>query len=510
MGNTVVFMQGICKYFSGTPANNNIDFKLEKGTIHGLLGENGAGKTTLMNILFGLYKTEAGKIFINGEPVEIHNPTGAMKLGIGMVHQHFMLVKPLTVTENIMLGTPSSRRPFLDTQNVRRNIIELSKKYNLKIDPDARIWQLSVGEEQRVEILSAIYRGADILILDEPTSVLTPGETEELFRILEKMRQDGKSIILISHKLEEILAIADEVTILRNGVKTGEQKISEKTTKQELTRLMVGRDVLFDFKGKDSNIGETKLTVENLTSENDRGLRALNQVSFSIRSGEILGLAGVDGNGQKELCEVLTGLRPSLGGRIFLNGEELTNKKAETFIEKKIAYIPEDRQKTGLIMNWEIQRNLILKNYRHSELSHKIFLNFQSIKKFARRLMDEYKIKAGSENEKVKILSGGNQQKVILAREMSAAPELLIANQPTRGLDIGATEYVRQRILDQKSKGAAILLVSADLEEIKQLSDRIAVIYNGRILDVLDSDASVETIGMLMAGVVREKKENYV
>lgn len=501
MSNPLVQMKQISKAFSGIPANDKIDFTLLPGKVHGLLGENGAGKTTLMNILFGLYKYDSGEILINGELVDIASPLDAMRLGIGMVHQHFMLVKTLTVTENIMLGLKSTRYPLLDTKKVRTQIMELSDRYHLNIDPDAKIWQLSIGEQQRVEILTAVYKGADILIMDEPTAVLTPGESEDLFKILRIFRDSGNGIILISHKLEEILDIANDVTILRNGVKTGEQPVSKSTTKQELTRLMVGRDVLFDFKGRNTDIGDECISIKDLCAKDDRELPALNNVSFSIHEGEILGLAGVDGNGQKELCEVLTGLRKPTGGSVYMNDKNVLEMTAQKCIDNKIFHIPEDRQKTGLAMTWDIKTNLILKNYGSPKISGKLCLNKGKIEDQADAMMSAYKIKAPGRNTQVKTLSGGNQQKVILAREMCDEPKLLIANQPTRGLDIGATEYVRQCLLNQKANGAALLLVSADLEEIFQLSDRIAVIYNGKIMDILSPSEGIDKVGMLMAGI---------
>lgn len=505
--NLAVEMQEITKVFKKVAANDKVNFQLRKGSIHGLLGENGAGKTTLMNCLYGLYQPESGKIFINGTEVKIDSPQKAMSLGVGMVHQHFMLVRPMTVVENIMLGLSSKRGPLLDTDRVEQELLALSKRFNLNVDPKAKIWQLSVGEQQRVEILSALYRGAEILILDEPTAVLTPNEAQELFEILRMMRKDGKSVILISHKLEEILAIVDEVTVLRDGRFVSQAKVTAETTKRDLTNMMVGRDVLFNFKHQESITGETKLIAKNLRAQDDKGLLALNDVSFSIKAGEVLGIAGVDGNGQKELCEVLTGLRPTASGEILLNGKELSGSNPKTFINEGISHIPEDRQKTGLAMNMNIARNLILKEFNQARFSRRGLLKFKAIKENAERLMEEYGIKAKDLNTKVKDLSGGNQQKVILARELSSKPEIIIANQPTRGLDIGATEYVRQKLLEETAKGAGLLLISADLEEILQLSDRIAVMYDGQIMGILSRNASVDEIGLLMAGVRTQEVE---
>ncbi len=501
MQELAVEMRNITKVFKGVVANDGVDFHLKKASINGLLGENGAGKTTLMNILFGLYQPESGAISVNGSHVVIDSPSKAMNLGVGMVHQHFMLVRPMTVTENIMLGLPSKRRPFLDTAKVEQELIELSQRYNLKVDPKARVWQLSVGEQQRVEILSTLYRGAKILILDEPTAVLTPQEANHLFEVLRIMRNDGKSIILISHKLEEVLAIANEVTVLRDGRLVGQAQVTSETTKRDLTNMMVGRDVLFKFDKQDSALGKIKLVAEGLSVKNDKGLMALKQINISLREGEVLGIAGVDGNGQKELCEVLTGLRPLLSGKVSLNGKDLTGSNPKTFIKTGIAHIPEDRHKTGLAMKFSLSKNFILKEFDSPRFSRRGFLNFKSIRENAERLIAEYRIKAKEHGIKAKDLSGGNQQKVILARELSSKPEVIIANQPTRGLDIGATEYVRQKLLEEKGKGVGVLLISADLEEIRQLSDRIAIIYEGRIMGILDKTASIEQIGLLMAGV---------
>ena len=507
MQDFAVEMHKVTKVFTGVVANDCVDFQLKKASINGLLGENGAGKTTLMNILFGLYQPESGTISVNGSLVVLDSPSKAMSLGIGMVHQHFMLVRPMTVVENIMLGLPSKRRPFLDTAKVERELIELSQRYNLNVDTKARIWQLSVGEQQRVEILSTLYRGAEILILDEPTAVLTPQEANHLFEVLRIMRTDGKSIILISHKLEEVLAIADEVTVLRDGRLVGQALVTPETTKRDLTNMMVGRDVLFEFKNQELAPGKIKLVAEELSAKNDKGLMALNKISISLRAGEVLGIAGVDGNGQKELCEVLTGLRSLLSGKVSLNGKELTGQKPKEFIKTGIAHIPEDRHKTGLALNFSLSKNFIIKELDSPRFSRRGFLNFKAIRENAELRMAEYQIKAREHGVKAKDLSGGNQQKVILARELSSSPEVIIANQPTRGLDIGATEYVRQKLLEEKAKGVGVLLISADLEEIRQLSDRIAILYEGRIMGILDKSASTEQIGLLMAGVEAEGVE---
>lgn len=505
MDNLAVKMQGITKIFNQKKANDNVDFSLKKGSIHGLLGENGAGKTTLMNVLYGLYRQEEGDIYINGKKEEISSPVKAMSLGIGMVHQHFMLARPLTVVENLMLGRKSSRGFLLDTKKVASEISELSDKYKMNVDPYAKVWQLSVGEQQRVEILSAIYQGAQILILDEPTAVLTPSEAETLFDTLREMKQDGKSIILITHKLEEILSIVDEVTVLRDGQCIGSRQVDAHTTKQELTQMMVGRDVLFNFPEVTKAPGKVNLSIKDVCCLNDKGLPALDHFSLDIREGEVVGLAGVDGNGQKELCEAITGMRKITGGSIILDGKEMAGKKPVDYIHAGVSHIPEDRHTTGLALGWNIRKNLILKNFNKKPFANHHLLSNKNIQKYTEQMMKDYQIKAQSGDDIVSGLSGGNQQKIILARELDGDPNVLIANQPTRGLDIGASEYVRQRILDARNKGTSVLLLSADLEEILQISDRIAVIYDGKMMGILPRGASVEEIGALMLGKKQEE-----
>ena len=504
MDNLAVSMQGITKIFNGVKANDNVDFNLRKGSIHGLLGENGAGKTTLMNILYGLYQQEAGDIYINGSKEEISSPIKAISLGIGMVHQHFMLARPMTVVENVMLGKKSRRGILLDTKETATELKELADKYKMNIDPYSKIWQLSVGEQQRVEILTAIYQGADILILDEPTAVLTPQEANVLFDMLRHMKADGKSIILITHKLEEIISIVDEVTVLRDGELIGSKLVDEHTTKEELTKMMVGRDVLFNFDKNKKAPGAVEL--KGLSASNDKGLPALTDFNLTVHEGEILGLAGVDGNGQKELCEVLTGLRKADGGQFLFKGKEVINQPPVFYINSGISHIPEDRMTTGLALNWSLKKNLIIKKFHKAPFSKNGLLNQKAIDAYWDKCQKEYQIKANSGEDHARALSGGNQQKVILARELDDHPEMVIANQPTRGLDIGASEYVRQKILDARNDGAAVLLVSADLEEILQLSDRIAVIYDGKIMGILPAGADTNTIGMLMMGHKQEEK----
>ena len=508
MSNLAVSMQGITKEYSRKKASDNVEFYLKKGSIHGLLGENGAGKTTLMNILYGLVKPESGEIYINGSKEEISSPTKAMSLGIGMVHQHFMLARPLTVVENLMLGKKSNRGFLLDTEKVAADIRELSAKYKMDIDPYAKVWQLSVGEQQRVEILTAIYYGAQILILDEPTAVLTPAEAEGLFETLREMKQDGKSIILITHKLEEILSVVDEVTVLRDGKNVGACEVDEHTTKQDLTRMMVGRDVLFQFPEVEKEPGNPNLVIKDLCCLNDKNIQALNNFTLEIKEGEIVGLAGVDGNGQKELCEVLTGMRPSTGGSITLGGKNMTKKKPIEYIKDGVSHIPEDRHSSGLALGWDIRKNLILKDFYKKPFAKFGMLSKRAISEHTDKIIKDYQIKTLSGETIVRDLSGGNQQKIVLARELDGNPNVLIANQPTRGMDVGASEYVRNRILEARNKGTSVLLISADLEEIIQISDRIAVIYDGKIMGVLPRGASIGEIGELMLGKRQEESEN--
>lgn len=504
METLAVSMRGITKIFGGVKANDNIDFDLRPGSIHGLLGENGAGKTTLMNILYGLYRQEAGQIFINGKEEDISSPVKAISLGIGMVHQHFMLARPLSIVENVMLGKKSRRGILLDTKETARELAELSEKYRMKIDPYAKIWQLSVGEQQRVEILTALYMGAQILILDEPTAVLTPQETEVFFETLRQMRDDGKSIILITHKLEEILSIVDEVTVLRDGKMIGSRRMDPSVTRDDLVRMMVGRDVLFHFPELTRQPGADKFRVENLCVLSDKNLPALQNLSLNVREGEIVGLAGVDGNGQRELCEALTGLRPVESGSIQLDGTEMANQSPDRFIAQGVSYIPEDRLTTGLALNWNLKRNLIIKNFNRAPFARRGLIQKKAVEENWKNAQAEYQIKANSGDDSARGLSGGNQQKVILAREINAKPKVLIASQPTRGLDVGAAEYVRSKIIEARNDGAAVLVVSADLEELLQLSDRIAVIYDGRIMGILPRGADPYTIGELMMGRKQE------
>ncbi|RLG46416.1 MAG: heme ABC transporter ATP-binding protein [Thermoproteota archaeon] len=494
-------MKGIVKTFPGVVANDHIDFEVRAGEIHALLGENGAGKTTLMNILFGIYQPDEGEIYVRGKRVEIRSPRDAMHLGIGMVHQHFMLVEKHTVAENIALGFAT--KFFFPTEEIARKIREFSEKYGLTVDPHAYIWQLSAGEQQRVEIIKALYRGADILILDEPTSVLTPKETNELFSILKRMREEGKAIIFITHKLDEVFAISDRVTVLRKGKVIGKLKTSE-TNKKELARLMVGREVLFRLEREPVQKGKIVLEVIDLHALNDKGLPALKGVSFTIAEGEILGLAGVAGNGQKELVEVLTGLRKAEKGKVLIRGVDVTNASPRRIAELGVAHIPEERLKHGLVPNMSVAENLILKRYYKQPYCDKFFIDKKKVLKDAEELIDKFNIMTPSPMTPAKLLSGGNIQRLILARELAGSPDVIIAAHPTYGLDVGATEYIRKILLKERKRGSAILLVSEDLEEIMELSDRIAVMFEGEIMGILPAEkANLEDIGLMMAGAKR-------
>lgn len=501
----VVVMKGIVKRFPGVLANDHVDFSLRKGEVHSLLGENGAGKSTLMNVLAGLYKPEAGTIYINNKVVNYNSPLDAIHAGIGMIHQHFMLVPSQTVTENILLGLEEPRFR-MQLGKYDRKVAEMSERFGLKVDPKAKIWQLSVGEQQRVEILKMLYRGANILIMDEPTAVLAPSEIEELFKTLRSMVCEGKSVIFISHKLNEVMGISDRVTVLRKGKVTAGGMSAREVTKEELARLMVGRDVLFDLDKKPQQAGEVVLSVESIWAENDKGVTALRGVSLEVRSGEIVGLAGVAGNGQSELAEVITGLRKCTQGAVRVQGDDLANKPARLGIRRGISHIPEDRTHVGSSPNLSVTDNVIMKKYDQPPIGRGWMINAALAEKYAQDLKQSYDIIVPSVKTPVRLLSGGNLQRVILAREISSTPALMIAVQPTRGLDVGAIEGVQRLLLAQREAGAAILLISEELEELLSLSDRIYVIYEGQIMgEVMDGD--IEKIGLMMTGVRQEQIE---
>jgi ABC-type uncharacterized transport system ATPase subunit len=494
-------MRGISKRFPGVLANDHVDFDVCSNEVHALLGENGAGKSTLMKILYGMYHPDEGEILLNGKPVKIASPTDSINLGIGMIHQHFMLVQTLTVAENVALGLPSSRGPITDLDRVSKRILELAKLYGLKIDPDAYIWQLSVGQQQRVEIIKALYRGAALLILDEPTAVLTPQEVDELFVIMHQMVKDGHALIFISHKLHEVVEISNRVTVLRDGRKIGTRPTSE-VTKQILANWMVGREIGFIPDRGNVKPGECRLQLDQVSCGSDRGTPGLRGVNLEVCAGEILGIAGVSGNGQLELAESITGLRKITGGRVTLEGNDVTGFAPGDLTDRMLSYIPEERMRDGMIRNFSIAENMILREHHKQPFSRSGFLNLKDISRHADELITKFHVKTPSHDTLAKNLSGGNIQKMVLAREISRNPRVIIAAQPTRGLDIGATEYVREQLLEQRRQGVAIMLISEDLDEILALSDRIAVIYEGQIMDILPREsATPEKLGLLMAGV---------
>ena len=499
-----VEMRGIVKRFPGVLANDHVDFDLREGEIHALLGENGAGKSTLMSVLAGLYKPEAGVIAVRGETVSFNSPRNAIARGIGMIHQHFTLIPSQTVTENILLGLDEPRF-FMRLSEYDKRMTGLGERFGLKIAPQAKVWQLSVGEQQRVEILKMLYRGVQVLIMDEPTAVLAPQEIKGLIKTLRAMAAEGKSIVFISHKLNEVMAVADRITVLRHGKVTAVSLLTAETSKNELAKLMVGRTVLFDLDKKPREPGEVVLTLDNVCAENDKGLPALRNVSLTVRAGEIVGVAGVAGNGQRELADVITGLRHATAGRVLVSGEDVTNRPTLLTIQKGVAHIPEDRTHVGTAPNLSITDNVIMKSYRRPPLARGLSLDSLAARKKAETLKDEYAILAPSVDTSVRLLSGGNLQRVILARELSAQPQLLIAMQPTRGLDVGAIEGVQKLLLAQREAGAAILLSSEELEEIFALSDRIVVMYEGEIVgEVAGADYDAETIGLMMTGGKRQ------
>ncbi len=499
-------MRGITKRFPGVLANYKVDFDVHAGEVHALLGENGAGKSTLMKELYGLYAPDEGEIFLNGKPIKITSPMDAIKHGIGMIHQHFMLVETLTVAENVALGMPSSRGFLTDLDRVSERILELGKIYGLDIDPGAYIWQLSVGQQQRVEIIKALYRGAALLILDEPTAVLTPQEVKEFFVIMRQMVKDGHALIFISHKLHEIMDICDRVTVLRDGKKIGTKFIAD-ITKSELANWMVGREVSMTRELSEIERGPVRLQISNLACESDRGTLALSGVSLDVHSGEILGVAGISGNGQRELAEAITGLREVTGGSILLEGQDITHHPPGAVTDKMLSYIPEERMKDGMIKDFSIAENMILREHHKSPFAEKGFLMLKTIADHSDDLIDKFRVKTPSRDTKAGSLSGGNIQKVILAREIDRSPRFLVAVYPTRGLDLGAAEFIHQQLLSLRAQGVGILLISEELEELINLSDRIGVIYKGRIMKVLDStEASPKKLGLLMAGVDDEQK----
>ena len=497
----VLEVRGITKRFPGVLANDRVNLTLRQGQILGLLGENGAGKSTLMNMIYGLYKPDEGEIHVHGQRADINGPGDAIALGIGMVHQHFQLVDVLTVTENIMLGNESVSGPFLRRDRARRRIVELSREYGLDVDPDALISDLPVGVQQRVEIIKALYRHADILILDEPTAVLTPQEARGLFKIMHTLLDKGVSIIFISHKLKEVLEICHDVAVLRRGAVAGNAD-PKQSTEQSLASLMVGRDVILEVEKSAAQPGDEILNVVNLEVHDDRGLPAVEGVSFGLQRGEILGVAGVQGNGQTELVEALTGLRAVDSGRFFIKGADMTDASPRNVTEKGVGHVPEDRQRDGMVAGFTVMHNLVLCSYYQDAFSTSIVVDDRAIADNARQLVEQYDVRPPIINNAASGLSGGNQQKVIVAREFSRDVDLLIASQPTRGLDVGSIEFIHKQIVRMRDEGAGILLVSSELDEVLSLSDRVAVMFEGQIIEVLPIDeADRDTVGLRMAGV---------
>jgi len=503
----IIEMINITKVFPGIIANDNITLRLRKGEIHALLGENGAGKSTLMSVLFGLYQPDGGEIRKNGQVVHINNPNDANDLGIGMVHQHFKLVEIFTVLENIILGVEPNKMGFIQKKEAREKVLELSEKYGLKIDPDARIEDITVGMQQRVEILKMLYRDNEILIFDEPTAVLTPQEINELLQTMREFANEGKSILFITHKLNEIMAVADRCTVLRKGKLIGTVDIKD-TTKEELSRMMVGRDVSFKVEKKEKKPEDVVLSVRNLSVPSKTHKKdAVKNVSFDIRRGEIVCIAGIDGNGQTELVGAITGLEKSSSGSIILNGKDITKAPIRKRSIEGISHIPEDRHKHGLVLDYKLEENLVLQRYWQPEFQNKGFIKFNAVRKYAEKLIDKFDIRSGQGPITIaRSMSGGNQQKAIIAREIDKKHDLLVAVQPTRGLDVGAIEYVHKQLVETRDAGKGVLLVSFELDEVMDVSDRILVMYEGEIVGDLDPNKiTVEELGLYMSGAKRDR-----
>ena len=495
----ILEIRGVTKTFPGVVANRDVSLSLDEGQVLCLLGENGAGKSTLVNTVFGLYAPDDGQILLRGEPVEFGSSRDAIAAGIGMVHQHFQLIPVFTVVENIVLGNEPRRGPVLDLDRARERIRELSSQYGLRIDPDALVETLSVGEQQRVELIKALYRDADILILDEPTAVLTPGEVDEFFAVVKGLVEQGKSIIFITHKLREVLAVADEIVVLRDGEVVGTVDPAS-ATQQSLATLMVGRDVSFTIDKAPVQRGEPVLSVSALWVDDDRGVTTVADLDLEVHAGEVFGIAGVEGNGQRELVEALMGMRPKRRGGVVISGRNATNMSPREILALGVGHVPEDRAKHGVVAPFSIADNLVLNSYRQAPFSRRGIRNDAAIREHATRMVSEFDVRTPGTDVPVGNLSGGNQQKVIVARELSGVVKLLVVAQPTRGLDVGSIEFIHRRIIDRRDQGAAVLLVSAELDEILTLADRIGVIYRGTLVETLDrADATRDHIGLLMA-----------
>lgn len=505
----VIEMNNIRKEFPGIVANDNITLQVKQGEIHALLGENGAGKSTLMNVLFGLYQPEKGEIKVKEEKVEITDPNVANDLGIGMVHQHFMLIEKFTVTENIILGSEPLKGTSIDIRKAEKEVQEISDRYGLRVDPKAKIEDISVGMQQRVEILKTLYRGAEILIFDEPTAALTPQEIKELINIMKSLIKEGKSIILITHKLKEIMAVCDRCTVIRRGKGIGTVNVAD-TNESKLAAMMVGREVSFEVEKTEADPGEIVLSIKDLEVQDTRGVKALNKLNLDVKAGEVVGVAGVEGNGQTELIEAITGLRDSSGGTITLSGTDITKFKPRKVTESGIGHIPQDRHKHGLVLDFTIGENILLQTYYQDPYSRSGVLNYQKMYDKARQLIEEYDVRTPNERTPARALSGGNQQKAIIAREVDRSPDFLVAAQPTRGLDVGAIEFIHRKLIEERDKGRGVLLVSLELDEVLNVSDRIAVIYEGEIVAIVNAkETNEQELGLLMAGGTREAGEKH-
>ena len=500
----VVEMLNIRKEFPGIVANDNVTLQLKKGEVHALLGENGAGKSTLMGMLFGMYQPEAGVIKVKGKEVKVSSPNVANDLGIGMVHQHFKLVENFTVTENIILGCEPKKFLTVDIKSAAKKIDELSKTYGLNVDPYAKIEDISVGMQQRVEILKMLYRNAEVLIFDEPTAVLTPQEIDDLIKIMQNLINEGKSIILITHKLKEIKAVADRCTVIRRGKYIGTVDVKE-TTEADMAKMMVGRQVSFKVEKKESTPGEEVLRIENLSVKNNKKVLGLKDFSLSVRKGEIVGIAGVEGNGQTELVEAITGMRGVDSGKILFNEKDITRSSIRNRIDEGIAHIPEDRHKRGLILDYTMEDNMVLKVYKNKPFSKNGLINRSKITEYANNIIETFDVRSGEGGKSMaRSLSGGNQQKGVIGREIQSSPDLLIAVQPTRGLDVGSIEYIHKRLVEQRDSGKAVLLVSLELDEVLNVSDRIAVVNNGELIGIVNASETDENeVGLMMAGIKR-------